>query len=489
MLLVAQIFRFLSFEYTIDDAWISFRYARHWAEAGELSYNLGQPAVEGFSNPLWAALAAAWIMVVPSVEPIIAARFFGLVCALAAVGIVTWTVGRLNPQPANMARGVTLLLLASSGCLWFYAMAGLETALWCLLWAALLCICLLPETPLLRRIGPPLIVLLVWCRPEALALGAVVIMLSVLVSGRRRAIGLLLAYLFALGTLLTWRHLFFGSWLPNTYYAKPAIWQDGVEHFGTFLLWGLGAVGWSIVLMRRLDRPVLALLAVAATTGVLLVVSGGDWMPGWRRWLIVELTLVLAVGLQWRIDNSRTWLRVLLLGIWLGVHLLAVVTVRDAARFPPDHMARLGVRAQASGLARVALMDIGQFGWAFRGQIIDLAGLTDAHLARQPGLHLQKADPDYVLSKRPDIVLIQVYADPDAAHPLDGLIQIRSEAEYRLLVSLAARNDYRMYTLAMINPRIGLAVFARSDVALPEALWGPDWDSKGDELLSRVRAH
>ena len=39
-----------------DDAFISFRYAKNLAEGNGLVWNVGQPAVEGFSSPLWMGL-------------------------------------------------------------------------------------------------------------------------------------------------------------------------------------------------------------------------------------------------------------------------------------------------------------------------------------------------------------------------------------------------------------------------------------------------
>lgn len=484
-LIVLQLLRLRSFEFTVDDAWISFRYARHLAETGVPTYNLGQAAVEGFSNPLWTVLFAVWIGLVPSVEPIIAARVVGAACAVCTVALLAWTVRRLNPQAEGGAYAAALLV-ASSGCLWFYAMAGLETALWCLLWSALLCICLLPSTARLRMAGALLMVLFVWSRPEALALGAVLVALAFAVGGQRHALTLLLAYLLALVALLAVRQHVFGAWLPNTYYAKPAVWQEGVEDFGRFALWGLGAVGWCILLLARPTRQVWALVAACIATAAMLVITGGDWMPGWRRWLIVELALVLAVGLQWRRGDRWASVRYTLLAGWLAMHLAAALMGRDAGRFPPDHMARLGGLAQASGLTRVAVMDIGQFGWTFRGQIIDLAGLTDAHLARRPGAHLEKADPGYVLAQRPDLVLLHLYANPHVAHPFDAPIRIRSAAERQMLAALATTDAYRLHTLAMITPRFGLAVFARRDLALSPELWGPDWQGTGAELQGNL---
>ena len=36
--------------FTIDDMYISLRYANHWAEGYGLVWNIGEPPVEGYSN-------------------------------------------------------------------------------------------------------------------------------------------------------------------------------------------------------------------------------------------------------------------------------------------------------------------------------------------------------------------------------------------------------------------------------------------------------
>src|SRR5512143_3483048 len=41
-----------------DDAYISFRYARNFADGHGLVFNPGQPPVEGYSNFLWVVLLA-----------------------------------------------------------------------------------------------------------------------------------------------------------------------------------------------------------------------------------------------------------------------------------------------------------------------------------------------------------------------------------------------------------------------------------------------
>ena len=51
------------FNWVVDDAFISFRYARHLAEGHGLCFNVGEnPRVEGYSNFLWILVLAPFEM-------------------------------------------------------------------------------------------------------------------------------------------------------------------------------------------------------------------------------------------------------------------------------------------------------------------------------------------------------------------------------------------------------------------------------------------
>ena len=44
----------------LDDAMVSMRYARHLVQGHGLTWNLGDPPLEGFTNPLWTLVMAAY---------------------------------------------------------------------------------------------------------------------------------------------------------------------------------------------------------------------------------------------------------------------------------------------------------------------------------------------------------------------------------------------------------------------------------------------
>jgi hypothetical protein len=66
--------------YTMDDAFISFRYARNVARGEGWVYNPGGPAGEGFSNFLWTLLLVPcfWLRV----DPMLVSQLFGSACSL-----------------------------------------------------------------------------------------------------------------------------------------------------------------------------------------------------------------------------------------------------------------------------------------------------------------------------------------------------------------------------------------------------------------------
>jgi len=109
--------------FEIDDAYISFRYARNLMDGYGLVFNPSDP-VEGYSNLLWVLISALGMAL--GIDPLLWARIIGF---WAAVGIVILTpamVRRLNPQ-AGWVAGAGAVLVACWGPLACWSLAGLET--------------------------------------------------------------------------------------------------------------------------------------------------------------------------------------------------------------------------------------------------------------------------------------------------------------------------------------------------------------------------
>jgi len=82
----------------VDDAFITFRYARHLAHGQGWVYNLGDPPVEGFTSVLWVLTSALASSL--GFDVVVAAQALGLAAALATMAYAYRTArDRLGLSP------------------------------------------------------------------------------------------------------------------------------------------------------------------------------------------------------------------------------------------------------------------------------------------------------------------------------------------------------------------------------------------------------
>ena len=94
---------------------------------------------------------------------------------------------------------------------------------------------------------------------------------------------------------------------------------------------------------------------------------------------------------------------------------------------------------------RVALVDIGFFGYESGCEVVDLAGITDPEVAAMPGGHLDKHVSSAWLEKRaPDTVLLHSSSQPLAANE-GQLLSLRGyPVELRVARSPWVRRNFRV---------------------------------------------
>ena len=98
----------------IEDAGISFAYARNFIHGHGLVPYVGGERVEGFSNPLWTLLVALFYAI--GVDGWISAKVLGAVLGIATLPLV-WLLARKALGDSTTARGAALVgpaLLAAS---------------------------------------------------------------------------------------------------------------------------------------------------------------------------------------------------------------------------------------------------------------------------------------------------------------------------------------------------------------------------------------
>jgi hypothetical protein len=472
---------FLPLQYAIDDAWISFRIARNWLAAGVPTFDLTRPAVEGMTNFLWTALAVPVIALLPRVDPIHPMRALGALAHLATVVLAARFAARLagesrgNPRLAAAVAGGAIAL---NGSLAFHAMSGLETPLFGLLFVASLdrLHATLQGAPRAATFAGVLLGLLALTRPEGVFAGALVLGGAFVVTRDRR---LLLAAALPFAALVlaleAYRWVTYRSLVPNTYYAKSPSVAAGFHYLGDYALFGLGLLG-ALGLIAAIGRgrvqtvTLVTIVLMAAAT----VASGGDWMPGFRRFALTTLGLAVLVGdaLASSRGAKRALAALAAVGL-IGGNAAAHLMERDRATYDTSAMADLAARAAATPeIHQAALLDIGRFGWGFPGSIFDFAGLTDRRIARQHGSHLDKDwDEAYFRERRPDVAFIP--SDIPIGDPLPRVPNIRTRTEMFALASLVTNGGYRYRGQMQIASSRYLLVFAREGLALPDSLWGP----------------
>ncbi len=250
----------------VDDAFISFRYARNLAEGHGLVFNVGE-RVEGYTNFLWTLLMAGlartgldlpWIALV-----------LGLGAFVGSV-VVTLRLGRRLAEEHGVRPYVPLapVLLCVQLVFVSFATTGLETmaATFFVTLGALALV--RAERPQGAAWAGACLITAVLMRPDhALyyAAGGAVLALEERPWSRRRA-AILLAYVLpsvAWAGTLVWKLAYYGQLLPNTYYAKSAgsaYWSQGGTYAAVFYLgshlWVLLPIGFAWVRGRSPSGPV-----------------------------------------------------------------------------------------------------------------------------------------------------------------------------------------------------------------------------------------
>ena len=266
--------------YLIDDAGITFAYARSAAEGAGLVAQPGAPPVEGYSNTLWLLVLAA-TMRLGAFHLVWTPKLLAGACVAATYGLA-WHVFRKRGVPPGLRIGVlTLLSLATPYVLW--SMSGLENALYGLLALTLAWTCARIAEGEGRAAGlaGALASALVMTRPDGLlfvGVPAVCLAASAARGGAWRGPALWYAASASAGTggFFAFRWLYFRDVLPNTAHAKGAtalgqavpsaalVWVCGLA--ATLVLGALACRRWP----RAARRPLVWAGLVAA--------AGAAWL-------------------------------------------------------------------------------------------------------------------------------------------------------------------------------------------------------------------
>ena len=302
-------------DWLIDDAGISFAYARNLASGAGLVAQPGLPPVEGYSNFLWVLMLAplfrVHLFVAPWTPKLLGAALFLAALAQVRRGLIR----EMGPSDGARAGLLATLLIATAAPLVIWSGSGLENGLLLLLAALLWSRASAAEARWPLWCGA-LAALLAMTRPDGLVYAAAApgLLALDLAAGRirpREALGgaarSLLGFVFLFGPFLFVRLRLFGRPLPQTYYAKRVYASNG-EHLRALfaapgevlrraldllehgLSWGAGplvalaTLAAAVVLARRRKAPrtLLAALLLWALAALAYLWLDDDWMGEYR---------------------------------------------------------------------------------------------------------------------------------------------------------------------------------------------------------------
>jgi hypothetical protein len=456
-------------DFLIDDAFISFRYAENLVAGYGLTFNRVGPSVEGYTNFLWIILFAGVHYL--SLDPVITSKVLGCLLSLLSLGL-TYKIGQIllvsnqeqcvnsgeqkteGKLPASLSW--TLLppiFLAVSGPFAAWAMGGLETHLVTTL--NLLALQSYLTSHFLFSVV--FFTLTSLTRPDGILWWLAIFLMHLyqkLENGKQKVKSNNLSTTYSLlsatyhllpllgfGLFWIWRWQYYGDFLPNTYYMKTG---GGLQQgaIGVFyvLKYILSQGGFFPFLLFYFFRwkydtyPHRLLLAQIGFYLIFIITSGGDWMPLHR--FIVPLLPILAIlntealrGVYHKLflflektglpssSLPRSILSVLI-ALLLIFPLIETFTERpavieDSAGVQSFIAFGKWLGKQVPPQSLIAVNPVGAIPYYARLDALDMTGLTDFHIAhlRMGGLH-QKYDSNYILSRKPDFIILIGQYDP-----------------------------------------------------------------------------
>ncbi|HZY40587.1 MAG TPA: hypothetical protein VFF59_01155 [Anaerolineae bacterium] len=410
--------------FKIDDAYISFVYAKNLVQGHGLTYN--GLVVEGYSNFLWTVMIAPFIAL--GWDPLVVARFISLGCAVATLFLTERLIRRLNPTVSALASGLALLTIAVSVPFTAWTLGGLETALMTLE-VALFVYCELHADPRLTRWSVIVALACALTRPEGAMLFPILIAHRLIYRSQpvRQIVRQGALFVVPFAAYLLWRYVTYGYWLPNTAFLKldsslatlsaAANWLLAYLQLRP-LLAGLLVMGLAGLVRDRLwaDRNWCLVLGVIGAFIAFVLYAGPDWMPHHRFIVPIIPLLGLLTGRALSLFR-HVWLQratyiLALGGVVLEVVFALTTAIPIAPRFGDytDGLIRGGVWIQQNTTPQdtIAVVDAGALAYYSERRTIDIIGLNDAHIAHAPG----KSDAAYVLAQCPKVVQLHIEFSP-----------------------------------------------------------------------------
>jgi arabinofuranosyltransferase len=469
----------LFFNWTNDDAFISYRYTENLCDGKGLVFNSGEK-VEGYSNFLWIIVLAPFKLL--GLSPLLLSKIISFCISMLLIFLLfrTAAVSGLDEFTSCLC---ALTLSFSSG-LAYFSMSGLETVFYTFL--LLLCVLLNEKyekepkkKPFFLLYGVLLAVAL--ARPEGilfLLISSGYHILKKIIKGKGidlKKILLCQLFFFASYAIFVFlRYWYYSDLLPNTFYAKPkgTFVEQGYSAFyanftnallsGSFLLI---PVLFLLVKKKSFSKYLYPLLFCI---GQLIFMSyTGDWMAFGRFFLpILPIVLILFFSLLGILKSNLHKANLKLL--WNFLYTIAIVALAGLNLFQThktltnkdiypylvmnsSQLTRIGkwLKQNFPPETVITLRRQGAIPYYSKMKSIDILGLTEKEIARtiyyeKDAFKENEINAEYVLNQRPDVLILFSFKSDyegwmfDESEPQDRLFHI----EY-LLYEKALQKNYK----------------------------------------------
>ena len=299
--LILLLLQVIFWDFIIDDAFISFRYARNFYDYGQIAFNKDETPVEGYSNFLWVILIFVGFFF--NIDPILFSKILGMTFCHLSV-IVLYKLSFLINKDKKWSNLIILFYVCTPNiALW--SVGGLETTLFLLLLLISIYFFLIDITKRkekLINISPFFFVLLSLTRHEGAILYAVTFSYFIFIYLKSKILfkprNILKITFFGITYLILylpyfiWRVHYYNNILPHTFKAKKGNYE--LFLFITRILFFLPLVIYLIPLLVLVlynikknykeirKNSSLGYLLIIIFVSSLLLLLVRSWMPGFR---------------------------------------------------------------------------------------------------------------------------------------------------------------------------------------------------------------
>lgn len=399
-----------------DDAFISYRYAANLLDGHGLVFNPDE-RVEGYSNLLYTLLMVPGLLLAGH-EHLYLFSLTINTALLAGACVVFQRVllGYLDGAWPLLGAG----LMALSPVLWANAATGLESTLMLLLVLAVWLVLQKPQPSLRWLLALALMAML--CRVDGFTLPMLAAVVLLLVGQRKAAFAMVAFVVIVLALHTLWRLFYYDDYIANTVHAKVTGQLVARVRTGLDLLWYSGrfngtlffAISTALLAATRQDlvlRSPFPFIFLAASLGY-YVYLGGDIY--YERFLLPVIPIGIFSSLLLASRLQRRSRRLVLPLVALAAGLLVFkFDERFAYRSKTyDMWETLGRFLQrVDPRYTIAVDAAGKIPYYSGLPALDVLGLNDRHIGQRempptPLFYVAHAkfDPDYVLSRQPELI-------------------------------------------------------------------------------------